>query len=168
MIASAFLALAASCAPQIDIGTSSALVAVESGFNPYAIGVVGGALERQPTQLAEAVATARALQANGWNFSAGIGQINVRNFHRLGLTLEGAFNPCANLQAMQMILADCFDRARSRSASVQLALRKALSCYYSGNFTTGFEHGYVRRVAAHVSRPAIGSASSIPHPKELP
>jgi type IV secretion system protein VirB1 len=168
MIGSAFLALAASCAPQIDVGTSSALVAVESGFNPYAIGVVGGALKRQPRQLAEAVTTAHALQAAGWNFSAGIGQINVRNFHWLGLTLEGAFEPCANLRAMQTILADCFDRARSRSTSVQLALRRALSCYYSGNFTTGFEHGYVHRVAAHVPRPAIEPASLTPHLKELP
>ena len=28
----------------------------------------------------------------------------------------------------------------------QVALRQALSCYYSGNFATGFRHGYVRKV----------------------
>ena len=62
--------------------------------------------------------------------------------------MESAFEPCANLAAMQTVLAECFDRA-SRSAGKaadQLALRQALSCYYSGNFATGFRHGYVRKV----------------------
>ena len=40
---------------------------VESSFNPYAIGVVGGRLERQPRNLPEAVATARMLEKNGFN-----------------------------------------------------------------------------------------------------
>ena len=39
---------------------------VESSFNPYAIGVVGGRLERQPRNLPEAVATARMLEKNGF------------------------------------------------------------------------------------------------------
>ena len=56
-----------------------ALVSVESAFNPWAIGVVGGAL-RQPRTRAEALATAKALQDAGWNFSVGLGQINVGNF----------------------------------------------------------------------------------------
>ena len=37
--------------------------------------------------------------------------------------------------------------ARAASAAGdQVALRQALSCYYSGNFATGFRHGYVRKV----------------------
>ena len=148
MDASAFLALALACAPQVHADTARALVSVESAFNPWAIGVVGGALVRQPRHRAEALATAKALQAAGWNFSVGLGQINVGNFDRLGLTVESAFEPCANLTAMQTVLAECFDRS-SGSASkavVQVALRQALSCYYSGNFDTGFRHGYVRKV----------------------
>ena len=35
------------------------VVRVESSGNPYAIGVVGGRLQRQPKNLAEAVATAK-------------------------------------------------------------------------------------------------------------
>ena len=146
-----FLALALRCAPQVDAGTAQALVAVESGFNPHAIGVVGGALTRQPRARSEAIATARALQAEGWNFSVGLAQINVRNFDSLGLNVEQAFDPCASLTAMQTVLTGCYDRAAARDgarpASAQASLRQALSCYYSGNFVTGFRHGYVRRVA---------------------
>ena len=89
---------------------------------------MGGALVRQPRHRAEALSTARALQAGGWNFSVGLGQINVGNFARLGLTLESAFEPCTNLAAMQTVLGDCFDRASaSASTSVdQVALRQAL------------------------------------------
>ncbi len=149
MDASAFLALALACAPQVHADTARALVSVESAFNPWAIGVVGGALVRQPRHGAEALATARALQATGRNFSVGLGQINVGNFERLGLTIESAFEPCTNLTAMQSVLAECFDRARAPVSTRpvdQTALRQALSCYYSGNFATGFRHGYVRKV----------------------
>ncbi len=111
MDASVFLALALACAPQVHADTARALVSVESAFNPWAIGVVGGALLRQPRNRAEALATAKALKDGGWNFSVGLGQINVGNFERLGLTVESAFEPCANLAAMQSVLGECFDRA---------------------------------------------------------
>jgi type IV secretion system protein VirB1 len=151
MDASTFLALTLACAPQVHADTAHALVSVESAFNPWAIGVVGGALQRQPRHRTEAIATAQALQATGRNFSVGLGQINVGNFPRLGLTLATAFEPCTNLAAMQAVLTECFDRAQrksTRSSTDQAALRAALSCYYSGNFTTGFRHGYVSKVVA--------------------
>ena len=50
---------------------------------------------------------------------------------------------------MQTLLADCYDRATAQDGAgpdrPQAALRQALSCYYSGNFVTGFKHGYVNR-----------------------
>ena len=160
MDASVFLALVLACAPQVHADTARALVSVESAFNPWAIGVVGGALVRQPRHRAEALATAKALQAAGWNFSVGLGQINVGNFDRLGLAVESAFEPCANLAAMQTVLAECFDRASGSASKAvdQVALRQALSCYYSGNFDTGFRHGYVRKVvvatrSVHTAQP---------------
>src|SRR3954447_22566713 len=104
MNALAFLTLVTACAPQVHAETAHALISVESSFNPWAVGVVGGALERQPRNRAEAVATARALQSAGWNFSVGLGQINVGNFKRLGLTVDSAFEPCTNLGAMQSVL----------------------------------------------------------------
>ena len=146
-------ALVLSCAPLVAQDTAHALIHVESAGNPFAIGVVGGALVRQPVNRAEAVATVTALEAAGWNYSVGLGQINKRNFQRFGLTAATAFEPCANLGAMQGILGECFARASQRQPK-QAALRDAFSCYYSGNFVTGHQHGYVGKVlAAWNSRP---------------
>ncbi len=145
------LALLLSCAPLVDSGTALALVAVESSLNPHAIGIVGGTLERQPRNRREALVTAQALREAGWNFSVGLAQINVRNLPRLQLSLDSAFDPCRNLAAMQTVLIECFERAAGAAPGAavpgQRALRQALSCYDSGNFTTGFEHGYVGRIA---------------------
>ena len=162
MDASVFLALALACAPQVHADTARALVSVESAFNSWAIGVVAGALVRQPRHRAEALATAKALRDAGWNFSVGLGQINVGNFDRHGLTVETAFEPCANLASMQTVLAECFERASGSASKAvdQVALRQALSCYYSGNFDTGFRHGYVRKVAV------AARAATTAQPKE--
>jgi len=148
------LALLVACAPQVDPRTATALVEVESSLHPHAIGVVGGQLQRQPRTRPEALATARALQTDGWNFSIGLAQINVHNLPRLGLSLEQAFDPCTNLRAMQTVLGECMDRAHTVEpiATNQQHVRRALSCYYSGNFSTGFVHGYVRRVALAAAR----------------
>lgn len=141
-------ALLAQCAPLVHPHTAAALIATESTANPNAIGVVGGQLLRQPRNRAEALATVAALEANGWDYSAGLAQINRRNFAHLGLTVDEAFEPCNNLAAMQTLLLDCFRRADRLAATVnaQASVRRALSCYYSGNFVTGVRHGYVARV----------------------
>jgi type IV secretion system protein VirB1 len=157
--ATIFSALVMACAPAVHASTALTLVTVESGFNPHAIGVVGGVLDRQPRNRGEAVATADHLHATGWNFSVGLAQINVRNFERLGLTTATAFDPCQNLRAMQAVLGECFDRS-GPGLEPQIALRQALSCYYSGNFVTGFRHGYVQRVAS--AAPPGRRASGVP------
>lgn len=151
MDATTFIAIAASCAPLVHASTAHAIATTESALNPYAIDVVAGQLQRQPRTLAEAVATASALRAAGRNFSLGLGQINVHNLHRLGLSLTDAFDPCKNLNGMQAVLRECHERAPS-ARETQRALQEALSCYYSGNFSTGFRHGYVHRVARNAQR----------------
>lgn len=149
-----FAALAQTCAPHVDVTTLAALVRVESGFNPYAIGVVGAHLQSQPRSYAEAVATARALAARGYNFSVGLGQVNVRNLARVGESLVTIFEPCRNLRASSAILQQCFARSSAhvahatRTMDPQRALRDALSCYYSGNFQTGYRQGYVASILA--------------------
>lgn len=121
------------------------VVRVESSYNPYAIGVVGGRLVRQPANLAEAVATARTLEQRGYNFSLGLAQVNRHNLRKQGLdSYEEAFDTCPNLVAGSRILADCHARAGGD-------WDKSFSCYYSGNFTTGFRHGYVQKVRASIS-----------------
>jgi type IV secretion system protein VirB1 len=158
MDANTFLALALACAPAVHPGTATALVAVESGFNPHAIGVVGGTLLRQPRTRAEAVATANSLEAAGWIYSVGLAQINSRNFARLGLSRTSAFDPCTNLRAMQVVLGECMVRTRGPP---QIAVRQALSCYYSGDPESGFRDGYVARLlaAARIRSDEVASAS---------
>jgi type IV secretion system protein VirB1 len=116
------------------------VVNVESSRNPYAIGVVGGQLVRQPQNLPEAVATVRMLEKNGYNYSLGVAQVNRANLGKYGLdSYEKAFEYCPNLSAGSQILAQCY-------ASAGKDWGKAFSCYYSGNFTTGYQDGYVQRV----------------------
>ncbi|WP_028203770.1 lytic transglycosylase domain-containing protein [Paraburkholderia nodosa] len=146
----AFLILTQQCAPAVAPATMEAIVQVESGFNPYAIGVVNGRLERQPATLDEAVATTRALDAAGWNYSVGLAQLNRSNWTRFGLTSGTVFDPCRNLAAGAAILRGCFERARQSRERAQDALRAGLSCYASGDFFTGFRTGYVQRVLAQV------------------
>ncbi|WP_305804842.1 transglycosylase SLT domain-containing protein [Stenotrophomonas sp. YIM B06876] len=121
------------------------VVNVESSRNPYAIGVVGGTLARQPRQLDEALATVRMLEEKGYNFSIGLAQVNRYNLARYGLdSYEKAFQQCPNLQAGSRILAECYGRSGNDWG-------KSFSCYYSGNFTTGFRHGYVQKVFASIA-----------------
>ncbi|WP_082746887.1 lytic transglycosylase domain-containing protein [Burkholderia sp. MSMB1826] len=146
MMAHDLMALAQQCAPAVAPPTLAAIVRVESGFNPYAIGVVHGRLARQPRRQDEAIATLNALEATGWNYSAGLTQINRANWSRYGLTASNVFDVCQNLAAGATILSKCFARARVVYADPQQALRAALSCYESGDFITGFRTGYVQRV----------------------
>lgn len=161
--AAAFDGLARTCAPNVDPSTLAALVRTESGFNPFAIGVVGGHLERQPVSLTEALATVRELEARGFSYSVGLTQVNNRNFAKYGETAATLFEPCRNLHAGGAILTECFARSSAAPVDRQLALRAALSCYYSGNFTTGFRAGYVGKVVTNARIDALrGGARSIP------
>lgn len=133
------LAMLPQCAPTVAYETMAAIVSVESSKNPFAIGVVGGRLARQPRNLDEAVATARQLEADGWNFSVGVAQVNRYNLPKHALTYEKAFEPCASLRAGSKILEECYVRAKQRTPDPDKALQAAFSCYYSGNFTRGFK-----------------------------
>ena len=121
------------------------VVHVESSRNPFAIGVVGGYLASQPKNLEEALAAVRQLKEEGYNFSVGIAQVNRYNLAKYGLnTYAEAFDVCSNLKAGSRILRECYDRAQDWG--------KAFSCYYSGNFATGFQHGYVQKVFASMRK----------------
>ncbi|MGY4889988.1 UNVERIFIED_CONTAM: lytic transglycosylase domain-containing protein [Xanthomonas axonopodis] len=131
------------------------VVRVESSLNPYAIGVVGGRLVREPRGLEEAVATAKMLEQKGFNFSLGLGQVNRYNLQKYGLTsYEMAFAKCPNLVAASKILAECHSRSGANWG-------KSFSCYYSGNFETGFKHGYVQKIYASI-RESVGSSGVKP------
>ena len=82
------------------------------------------------------------LEATGYNYSLGLAQINRTHFARFGMTRTTAFDPCVNLRASAVIWGDCLRRAGGSAT----AFGDALSCYNSGNFTTGYRNGYVTRV----------------------
>ncbi|MCW4453848.1 transglycosylase SLT domain-containing protein [Flavobacterium sp. MXW15] len=148
------LELAACTDLAVPLDVMRHVVKVESSFNPYAIGVVGGRLVRQPDNLPEALSTVRMLEEKGYNFSLGLAQVNRYNLQRYGLaTYEQAFEVCPNLVAGSRILAECYGRAGGDWG-------KSFSCYYSGNFTTGFRHGYVQKVYASISNGAAEIAAS--------
>lgn len=155
-----FLALAQECAPTVAPQTMAAVVRVESSFNPFAIGVVGGRLARQPTNAAEAIATANQLHSEGWNFSLGIAQVNRHNLPKFGIGYAEAFDACTSLRVGSKILEECFTRAAKTGLQDQAALHAAFSCYYSGNFTRGFKQdfagqpSYVQKVLASAAAPA--------------
>ena len=131
-----FNQLAEQCGSTVHPDTLQAVARVESKFNPYVIGVVGGALKKQPETLGEAIAAANKLHREGRNFSMGLMQINKKNLAHFGLTYETVFHPCKNVATGAAILSECFKRA---GGATQAHLQKAFSCYYSGNFGTGFK-----------------------------
>ncbi|MBD8873456.1 lytic transglycosylase domain-containing protein [Rhodanobacter sp. DHB23] len=158
-----FAAIGLMACPKLAVSAEvmSHVVDVESGANPYAIGVVGGQLERQPRSLAEALATVRMLDAKGYNYSLGVAQVNRANLGRYGLdSYEKAFDTCPNLAAGAQILAACY-------ASSGGNWGKAFSCYYSGDFVTGYRDGYVQKVYDSINRNrgndvGVGASQAIP------
>ncbi|MDE1007410.1 MAG: lytic transglycosylase domain-containing protein [Paraburkholderia fungorum] len=168
-----FIPLAQQCAPQVSLSTMAAIVRTESDFNPYAIGVVHGRLARQPASEADAVATVNALERGGWNFSVGLAQVNRTNWPAYGLSKQSAFDPCRNLAAGAAILQGCFELAQQAharaSVDAQSDLRASLSCYASGDFSTGYRTGYVQRVVGNARAIPVSSAPvSVPAITPIP
>lgn len=163
--------LARRCAPDVHPQTLRKLATVESSGNPFAIGVVGGALPRQPRTREEALAAIRQLEAQGRNFSVGVVQINRHNVPRYGHTYESILEPCNNVRVGAEILKEGF--ALSTAGDEQLRAREALSRYYSGNARRGFQPdkpggtSYVQRVAASGGDvPAYVIPALEPHPSD--
>jgi type IV secretion system protein VirB1 len=152
MIAAALLACAANVAPI----TLEAVVRVESHGNPLAMNVnhlVGP--QPRPATLAEAVAVARSYVARGYNVDLGLMQVNSRNLPALGISIEQVLDPCTNVKAGAAILtANYAEAVRSRGEG-QGALQAALSAYNTGNFSRGFENGYVAKYYGPGGIPAL-------------
>lgn len=129
-------------------------------MNPLAVAVVGGKV-KQPTSLTDALNLVKELEKNGSNYSLGLGQINKKNFNRLGVTAEDMFEPCKNLQASEHILKECFVKAQKEDKTEGRQLGDALSCYYSGN-----EQGYVQQVVSNADKYASVKIPSIKSVKE--
>lgn len=135
------------CAPDIDPVVAHAIVRTESTFQPFAIGVNKGTRVKQPTNYRQAVVTAKTLLAEGANIDLGLAQINSNNLNWLKLSVEEAFNPCANLRAMQTVYNSCYQRAGTGGLGNRM--QRAFSCYNTGNMKRGFNNGYVNKSTKH-------------------
>ena len=90
--------------------------------------------------------TAKKLLRMNVSIDLGLAQINIANLARLGLSVEQAFEPCANLHAAETVLRWCYDPAAKRLGSGQPALQAALSCYNTGGYAHGLANGYVQGI----------------------
>lgn len=149
MALTALAELMVACAPLVAPETGLRLVRHESGGNPFAIGVNGPYVVRpQPSTREQAVATANQLLSmpNVKSIDVGLSMINSRNFPRLGLTLDHAFDACTNLGAMQRVLLPSYEKWAGVMGAGDRALQAALSEYNTGHPTRGLGNGYVYRV----------------------
>jgi type IV secretion system protein VirB1 len=140
----ALSALIERCAPHVGRVTMSAIVQVESGGDPLAIGDNTTRESYHPRDRGAAEELARELVAAGHSVDLGIAQINQTNLGRLGLNLSTVFDPCANLGAASAILAQNYAIAKRRFGAGQVALRHALGMYNAGSLDAGAN--YVGRV----------------------
>lgn len=76
------------------------------------------------------------LNRKGKNYSAGLMQINSKNFKHYGLDNNTVFDVCQNIKVGAKILTENYER--QQGGSDQLKVRNALSRYYSGNDKRGY------------------------------
>ncbi|TNV16131.1 lytic transglycosylase domain-containing protein [Buttiauxella sp. B2] len=128
------------CAPDVHPVTINALIDTESGRNPYAVANVSDNESKQFKSLSSAIAYVNNLERQGKNYSAGLMQINSKNFKAYGLDNNTVFDVCKNIEAGAKILTDNY--AAQKEGGEQKKIRNALSRYYSGND----KRGYVKEI----------------------
>nr|WP_245307536.1 type IV secretion system lytic transglycosylase VirB1 [Rhizobium altiplani] len=140
-----FKYLARECAPSVAPATLAAIAKVESRFDPLAVhdNTTGETLHWQ--NRAQATQVMRGRLDSRHSLDVGLMQINSQNFPLLGLTADRALQPCASLSAAANLLQRLYAGGHTHEDQ-QLALRRAISAYNTGDFTHGFANGYVRKV----------------------
>jgi len=141
MKSSSLLELINQCASNISAEILLALCTIESSLNPYAIGIVDNRLSRQPETIQEAKEMANHLLENGYNYSLGLCQINIKNILKTPQGQDQFFNQCTNIKYADKIFYECYLRSKKtiKNISNDAHIDNAASCYYSGNFNRGFK-----------------------------
>ncbi len=127
------------CAASVHPDTINDIARVESGFNPFAIAEIIPKAERDesgktvithlPSSKEDALEVIREIENKKRRYSVGLMQITSTNFSLFNTSAEKLLSPCENLSVFEKIIVDCYQRGGD--------LENALSCYYSGNFSTG-------------------------------
>jgi type IV secretion system protein VirB1 len=154
------LQIALLCAPLIHPLTLGAIVAVESGGNPFAVSVnypqaiqAQGLdlpdLSTQPRSVAEASRLVEDLTRQGFSTSLGLAQISTEHLQEFSLSSVQLFDPCTNLRLAERILLRCKQQVAAAGPTATPTIARILSCYNSGNQTLGLHNGYVNSIIAH-------------------
>jgi type IV secretion system protein VirB1 len=146
LLAVALAALMVRCATNVAPSTMAAIVRVESGGDPLAIGDNTARRSYHPANRASAEALARRLLDAGHSLDLGLAQIDSVHFTGFDLNVHTIFDACTNLNAGARILSDDYGFAARRYGSGQVALRHAIGMYNTGQLNAG--ESYVRRVLA--------------------
>ncbi|WP_413990727.1 lytic transglycosylase domain-containing protein [Labrys okinawensis] len=169
----AFVDLAQTCAPVVQVETLAAVVSLESRFQPYHIRLRNGdPLTAQPTSKAEAIELATSLMAEHQQIQLGLGGISTAELQKLGLSVSDAFDPCLNLKATGALLDGYYRLTAGAGAGPARAEAVMLQSYYGrGDPSTDAMAGYDVRVREEAKRllPELSSltVSSAPEPADL-
>jgi type IV secretion system protein VirB1 len=142
----ALTALIRQCAPAVAPSTMAAIVQVESGGDPLAIGDNTTKRSYYPRDRATAERLARRLLGAGHLLDIGIAQIDSMNFAGVGVNAHTIFDPCTNLSIGARILSSDYAFAARRYGDGQVALRHAIGMYNTGRLNGGAR--YIARVVA--------------------
>lgn len=148
MINEVILSLIPLCAPDVSPNTIAQIIRVESGGNPLAINVNGVKTRFNAQSQSEAVRITKQYIAQGYSVDVGLMQVNSNNFKMLGYEqrIEDLFDPCNNIAAGAQILKQFYLKSSKQTSNPKDALAQAISAYNTGNFTRGFQNGYVSKV----------------------
>lgn len=147
------------CGPTVDPSTTQAIIQVESGGNPYAIGDNTLKKSFAPQSKQAAVHLAASLLAQGHNLDMGLMQVNSCHLKTMKFSLDEVFDPCRNIAIGTTILAD-FYRRHNTGEDKNLVLFKALSAYNTGSAWRG--PGYVNKILKAAGAPYRISVANPP------
>jgi type IV secretion system protein VirB1 len=144
--------------------TTRAIIREESGFHEWAMNInrpkdleekpdrksqyenfVRKIKTNPPANKAEAVILATQIVGAGFSVDIGMMQINSFNFKPYLLSVEDALDPCKNIRVGTEILKRFYDQAEHKMGPGQATLKAALSAYNTGNYSAGFQNGYVAK-----------------------
>lgn len=144
------------CATGVAPSTMMAIIKVESGGNPLAIGdnTTGKRVSPTPRNADEAAAIALELLRQGHNLDLGLAQINSSNLSAYRVSVREVFDPCINVAVGSNILSTFYFKSVQKYGYGEVSLFHALSAYNTGSFFKG--PNYVSRILA-----AAGSKANI-------
>jgi type IV secretion system protein VirB1 len=128
------LSLAIICGPWVAPATTLSVIDIESGGHPYAIHDNTANQSYWPANLTLAEQLASVLIRAGHNLDLGLMQINYDAwFKSTRVRLNAAFDPCINVSFGTTILSAAYARESASTLNPDVALKRALSVYNSGD-----------------------------------